>query len=126
MNYGRSTIGLHCSLLLAVLVAGRVSAAPNPPKGGWVNEQPADRVQLECGRRNPIFYVGQEIAFTVKGPSADRFEVRNYWGDVVAKGPVKSAAVGVEKQPPGWYKLYVYGKPLAGSGRPVGEKGIDA
>ncbi len=86
--------------------------APEAPKPGWVNQMPKDIVKLDCGRRNPFFYVDEEVSFKVTGPAADRFEVRDYWGEIVNKGPF-AATLNLKKQPLGWYKVYIYGKPVA-------------
>src|ERR1700722_11046858 len=56
---------------------------PEPPKGGWLNDFPPDLVQVETTKRNPLFYVGEPVGFQLKGPPADRFEVRDFWGDIV-------------------------------------------
>lgn len=77
---------------------------------------------MESGRRNPLFYVGENIAFKLtaspklKTPPWDRYEVRDYWGEVLEKGPVAGESLPVKSQPPGWYKLYVFGKPMKDPG----------
>jgi hypothetical protein len=90
-----------------------------PLKPGWVDQFPADRVQIDPGRRNPFFYVGEELRFQLSaspkfsGSPADRFEVRDYWGEVVDGGSVSGPAIALKSRPAGWYKLYVFGKPIA-------------
>ena len=79
------------SLTVVWLLPSREAcAAQEPPKSGWVNQFPKDMVKLDSGRRNPLFYVGEPITFKLDGPAAERFEVRDFWGNVVDKG---SAAV---------------------------------
>jgi hypothetical protein len=101
--------------LLVIAAARLVVAAPNdepkPPKPGWANQNPPDLVRLDAGRRNPFFYVGETVSFTATGPAADRWEVRDYWGEIVDKGPF-AATITLKPQPPGWYELYVFGMPV--------------
>lgn len=100
------------ALALGWLLPSREArAAQEPPKPGWVNQFPKDMVKLDSGRRNPLFYVGEPIAFKLDGPSAERFEVRDFWGDVVDKGAA-NRTLSLKQQPPGWYKLYIFGKPV--------------
>src|ERR1700712_965754 len=85
---------------------------PKAPKPGWVFQNPPDLVTLDAGRRNPFFYVGETVSFTAKGPAADRFEVRDYWGEVVDQGAF-AATITDKPQPRGWYRVFVFGKPVA-------------
>lgn len=89
--------------LVSVLGCSTASAAQ-----GWVKTLPPGLVQLDCGKRNPVFMVGEPIRFQVQGTGAVRFAVRDYRGDVVDKGSAAAALV-LKPEPPGWYKLYVYG-----------------
>ena len=41
-------------------------------------------------------------------------EVRDYWGELVAEGPA-GEKIECPVKKPGWYKLYVYGKPFKGA-----------
>jgi hypothetical protein len=99
--------------LLAILFTLPSLAADNlkPPKGGWLNDVPPDQVKIDPGRRNAFFYVGEPISFTLKGPAPDHFEVRNYWGEIVDKGPATTPSLNLKQQPSGWYKLYLFGQP---------------
>jgi hypothetical protein len=98
--------------LACLLIGSWLNAAVEPPKQGWINQYPPDAVKLDPGRRNPVFYDGEMIAFRLVGPPADRYEVRDYWGEVVDKGRA-TESIRVKRQPPGWYKLYVFGTPVA-------------
>lgn len=102
--------------LLATAACGKDKKPQAPkiePHPGWLDLGPADLVHLDPGgKRNPLFYVGEPIVFTLKGTAADRFEVRDYWGEVVDQGP-PAASMTLKAQPPGWYKLYIFAKPLA-------------
>ena len=79
------------------------------PKRGWRWTERSDAVTPDCGKRNPLFYVGEPVTFTL-GPSALTYEVRDYWGNMVDQGPAGNS-ITVNVKQPGWYKLYVYGKP---------------
>ena len=112
-----SLIKVLLSGLLAVGVAWRASAADDPAgakhlaperKHGWSWTPNKDMVTPDCGRRNPLFYVGEPVAFKL-GPSAASYEVRDYWGRLVDQGPA-GASVTLHVKQPGWYKLYVYGR----------------
>ena len=100
--------------------AGATPAAPAtitvPPGGhveaerkrGWMWTPRKDSLNPDSGKRNHVFYVGDPIAFKL-GLSATTYEVRDYWGTMVDKGPA-GASIHVKVTQPGWYKLYVYGK----------------
>lgn len=72
---------------------------------------PPDRVLLFCGRRNPLFYVGEPIRFQLRGGAPGRYEVRDFWGELVEQGEA-TPSVAIGPRLPGWYKLYVYGREL--------------
>jgi hypothetical protein len=76
--------------------------------GGWVWHFPPNLVAPESGRRNNVFYVGDAVTFELTGNKRlDRWEVRDYWGEVVDKGPA-AEKIAVKATLPGWYKLYVW------------------
>ncbi len=87
-------------ILLMAVWSSACSAA------GWVNVKKEDVISIHCPRRNAIFYVGEPIQFSV-GQGCKRYEVRDYWGDIVDRGKYIGA---MKKQPPGWYKVYLYGQ----------------
>lgn len=96
--------------LIAALAISAVCCPLSQPSAGqgWVKTLPPGMVALDPGRRNPIFYVGEPIQFRVGGTGASSYKVRNYWGRLVDEGSV-GATLAVKPEPPGWYKLYVYG-----------------
>lgn len=100
-------------LIVGIAQAGIAAGASKiePPKQGWLNNFPPDMVKVETGKRNPLFYVGEPIQFHLNGPPAARFEVRDFWGEIVDKGPA-AVEISIKSQPPGWYKLYIFGKPM--------------
>lgn len=60
------------------------------------------------GRRNPVFYEGESVRFSLPGNTAVRYEVRDYYGTLVDQGSA-GATVTLNVTQPGWYKLYLYG-----------------
>ena len=59
-----------------------------PPKPGWVNDFPTDRVQIDSGRRNPLFYVGEAISFQL----SPRIEIPPNWRRI----DLRSATIGAK------------------------------
>ncbi len=79
---------------------------------GWVGETPPLVASLDSGKRSNVFYVGEAISFAINKPFA-RFEVRNYQAEIVDGGRAANQdarTIALKKQPPGWYKLYVFGE----------------
>jgi len=100
----------YLRILVALIAALALIALPHPAHtGGWSWKTPPNMVTLDSGRRNPIFYVGEQAAFAVggKGP-ATHYEVRDYYGTLVDQGRC-GVRLAVKALGPGWYKLYVYG-----------------
>jgi hypothetical protein len=97
---------LHLALPAVALVGICATA-----HGNWTNARPPNLVSPESGKRNHVFYVGEPVTFTLKGDAAKRFEVRDYWGEIVDKDEVANGALRVKATLPGWYKLYLYGAP---------------
>ena len=86
-------------------------ARVKPAAASWSWELPPDMVTPVSGKRNHVFYVGQPVVFRLDGV-ATRYEVRDYWGNVVDKGlvgPVSGENITLRVRQPGWYKLYLYG-----------------
>ncbi len=80
-----------------------------PSAAKWTDGKRPDQVEPRSGRRTNIFYAGEPITFTLKGDAAVRYEVRNYYGNIVDKGvPAEKLTLNVRE--PGWYKLYLFGK----------------
>lgn len=105
----------------------RPDAIEKPKKRGFQWTPNSLQVVLRSGKRNHVFYVGEAVTFEL-GSVADRYEVRNYYGDVVGQGPVvRSAGARPNDAPqitchvaqPGWYKLYLYGKPVVAAKKTV-------
>ena len=108
-----------------LVVVGLVSvwaALGDPPTAGargWVGKMPPNRTKIDSGRRNHVFYVGDPVKFKLDGVKLDRFEVRDYWGQMIDKGPA-TEQITVNATLPGWYKLYVYAQKPAPK-KPKGE-----
>jgi len=104
---------------IAIVALLALIALPRPARADWSWKTPPNMVTLDSGRRSPIFYVGERVAFAVggKGP-ATHYEVRDYYGALVDQGRC-GANLAVRALGPGWYKLYVYGD--ADQGPPWGK-----
>jgi len=100
---------LGCVAASAICYVLCLASAPAARAGGWVHQLPPNRMKPESGRRNHVFYVGEPVVFTLEGQRLDRFEVRDYWGNLVDQGPA-TESVTLKPSLPGWYKLYVYAK----------------
>ena len=82
-------------LLPAVLIFGAICPTA---RCGWTNTRPPNVVTPDSGKRNHVFYVGEPVAFNVKGDAAKRFEVRDYWGEVMDKGDVAAGVSGSRRR----------------------------
>jgi len=99
------------TLIAAVLLIATCSApGPVNPAGGWSWKLPPNLVVPDSGKRNNVFYVGQPVRFALNGGHADRYEVRDYYGRLVARGAA-APVIAPKVNQPGWYKLYLYGRP---------------
>ncbi len=93
-------------VVTTVLILG---AAPMRGQG-WVKTKRPGLVTLDSGKRNPVFMVGEPIQFSIKGNGAINWEVRGFEGDILDRGTTGDGTqISIKPQPPGWYKLYVYG-----------------
>ncbi len=99
--------------LLAVCIAvgcgGRVYA-------DWQWASPPDFVTVGSANRCHVFMVGEPVTFSIRDErwtgttDATHYEVRDYFGTVVAQGPVTPGwSLTVPVTQPGWYKLYLHG-----------------
>jgi F5/8 type C domain len=94
-------------LLLSIALLG-LSLGDATAPAGWTMKNPPNLVTPASGKRNHVFYVGEPVAFTLAGKHATRYEVRDYWGEMVDKGDAKGK-VSVKVKAPGWYKLTLRG-----------------
>lgn len=108
-------LAAFCVVLGALLIGWkfrhplRHAFDPAPPALplGWVDKFPTP-LQIDSGQRSNVFYVGRPLFFKLS-QSAARWEVRSYTARVVDSGGATDR-ISVKSQPPGWYKLYVYGE----------------
>lgn len=108
--------------LAVMFVAHAVLAAVPPPESseppieitnrpapartkGWAWNRPPGFIRPESGRRSHVFYVGEPVRFSTG--TATQYEVRDYWGNLVDKGPA-GGEVTLKVSQPGWYKLYLF------------------
>jgi len=102
---------LHLTLIASALLAGAAASPAGARAGGWSFPLPPNLVTPDSGRRNHVFFVGETPAFTFDKPAvATRFEVRDYFGEVVDRGePARDRVTLAAVKEPGWYKLYLHG-----------------
>ena len=114
----KGTVSVEATLETCNAVAWtwRRQRVPPAPHRGWMWTPRKDAVSVDSEKRNHVFYVGEDVVFNL-GQSADNYEVRDYWGDIVDSGPAGSK-ITVNAEQPGWYKLYVYGEKPEGDEDP--------
>ena len=93
-----------CLLIFLTLLA-----FSSPVSAGWLWEWPANVVTITSAKRNHVFYVGEEVRFTLNRSSAVRYEVKNYYGELVDSGDSVPLTLTLNVTDPGWYKLYLFG-----------------
>ena len=111
MRIRHSIHAVTAGLLAAggIVLAAEPSAHPEPARTkGWSWKTPPDQVRPVSGKRSHVFYVGEPVVFKLGG-AAVRYEVRDYWGEIVDQGEA-GASVTLQAKAPGWYKLYVFGQ----------------
>lgn len=85
------------------------SNRPEPQRTkGWTHKRPQTHIRPDSGKRNPVFYVGEQVTFKL-GEAAAEYEIRDYLGRLVDGAPA-GEQITPKVTEPGWYKLYVYGK----------------
>lgn len=109
--------------------AGGNRSAPTETKTvnsqSWLWARPPNWTYAHSGKRYHIFYVGDTVRFELEmAPGACfpfrpnqsvRYEVRDYWGNMVDEGPIQPSGAGLPDvitprvSKPGWYRLYLYG-----------------
>lgn len=79
--------------------------------GGFFFNLPPNYTTISSAKRNHVFYVGELVSFSFARTAA-RYEVRNYYGDLVSQGTLLPTARQLPLPgfaAPGWYQLYLYG-----------------
>ncbi|MGD0541215.1 MAG: PA14 domain-containing protein [Tepidisphaeraceae bacterium] len=95
------------------------SGQPDPTQEDGFNFDNFNPVYLVSGERSNIFYVGQPVDFTLTNNGqatnagisnqASTYQVRDYYGDIVAQGAVNGNNLPINVTAPGWYKVYLFG-----------------
>ncbi len=91
----------------------------------WLWARPPNWTYAYSGKRHHIFYVGETVRFELetapgacfpfKPNQSVRYEVRDYWGNLIDEGPIVPSGPGLPDvitpnvTRPGWYRLYLYG-----------------
>lgn len=78
-------------------------------KAAWQWQLPPTVVELQSSRRNNVFYVGDAVAFKLNQSGATRYEIRDYYGNLVEQGPLSGNVLSPTVKAPGWYKVYLRG-----------------
>ena len=97
--------------------AAAILAPCVPLQAAWQSNPPPVSVTVQSNKRGHIFYKGEAIAFKLSNSGATRYEIRDYYGNLVEQGAVTSTAITPAVQQPGWYKLNLFG---ADQGMPFG------
>ena len=125
MPRSRASARLLHGLLLLLLVLSTLGAGGRAAHAGWLFSNPPNQVSLDSGHRNHMFYVGDPVKFsltitnygtyTLTAQTTVRYEVRDYFGNVVASGTTPAPTPNVPTTlslpsvtQPGWYKLYLH------------------
>lgn len=88
----------------------RTVTDPKKKPKGWLWEARKEgAIRIESPKIHNCFFVGEPVEFKL-GPSAKTYEIRDYWGEIVDKGPA-GEIIKPNVTQPGWYKLYVFGEP---------------
>jgi regulation of enolase protein 1 (concanavalin A-like superfamily) len=90
--------------MAAALLAPYCSA-----QAAWQSTPPPIAINVQSNRRGHVFYKGDAISFSLSGAGASRYEVRDYYGNLVDQGAVTGTSIVPAVQQPGWYKLNLVG-----------------
>jgi hypothetical protein len=76
--------------------------------------RPGDQTVAVFGRYGNYFYDNQNVVFTLTGSAGTTYQVRNYYGTIVASGSITGSILNLGVMPLGWYKAYfVRSTPIA-------------
>ncbi|MGI4790162.1 MAG: discoidin domain-containing protein, partial [Janthinobacterium lividum] len=123
MHYPPNCLRLFRTLVILLLALSVLGTGGPAARANWLFSYPPNQVTLDSGKRNNVFMVGDPVQFSLtifnygtyslKGTA--RYEVRDYWGSVVASGttpvPEPNAPTWLSLPAitqPGWYKLYLH------------------
>jgi len=117
------TIARPSHIIFALLIALQLLiVGGRAVRANWLFSYPSNQVKADSGKRNNVFYAGDPVKFTLSIANYGtfalqggvRYEVRDYWGAVVAQGTVAAPTPWVfptltlPVTQPGWYKLYLH------------------
>ncbi len=88
-----------------------------PAQAAWQSQPPPVSVSVASNRRNHVFYKNDVVSFTLNKTGATKYEIRDYYGNVVEQGPVSGTVIAPAVRQLGWYKLNLIG---ADQGMPFG------
>lgn len=69
--------------------------------------RPSDHRIASTSVYDNIFMSDESVTFTLTNGAADHYEVRDYYGAIVASGSVSGTSLTLGVMPLGWYKLYL-------------------
>jgi hypothetical protein len=76
---------------------------------GWNNvAYPPGQVSISSTKYSNMFLDGDSLSFTLSASTAISYQVRDYYGTVVASGAVVGTTLVLSPLPRGWYKLYLF------------------
>ncbi len=111
------------AILTCIFFYHALCDAPVARGGGFLFDTPPLLVfTVSTPRRNNVFYEGERVVLQWEERystlSVDRYEIRDYWGNLVEAGPVVDRIYGIpiplasispRVTKPGWYKVYLKG-----------------
>ena len=93
------------AIFAALLLVGLAS---REAKAGFSYVLPPDSTTIQSLKRNNVFFVGEAVEFQIGNPT-NRYEVRDYYGNLVDQGPIQGISFRVNAIEPGWYKVDIFG-----------------
>ena len=85
---------------------------------GFSYTPPPNSITIKSAKRSHIFFVGEVVQFQISAP-ANRYEVRDYYGNLVDQNTISGTSFPVKVTDPGWYKLDIFG--TIDQGQPWGQ-----
>lgn len=113
----RATIALLALYILGiggfgayVYIKNASKAGNIPTTRGNVFTKPSVFLTPKPSKDYGIYYQGDSVSYTLNKAGAIRYEVRNYYGDIVEQNPIVGLNITINVKELGWYKLYLYGQ----------------
>lgn len=86
--------------------------------GGFFHTPPPNALTIQSAKRSHIFYVGEVVQFQISA-ATNRYEVHDYYGNLVDQNTISGTSFAIKVTDPGWYKLDVFG--TIDQGQPWGQ-----